>query len=141
MFIAFLAMPAFTQAQTISKQDRVVGKWLTADKKGIIEIYKKESKYYGEIIGGNKEEGEEGEEFDVHNPDPAKRKQSLTGLIILKDLTYDDDEWEDGTIYDPDSGKTYSCVMELDGKNILEITGYIGITLFGRTEVWTRKVE
>ena len=138
ILVAFIAMPFFTQAQTVSKQDRIIGKWLTADKKGNIEIYKKGDKYYGKIVGGNDEGAEE---FDVHNPDPAKRKQRLTGMNILKNFTFDDGEWKNGTVYDPDNGKTYSCVMELTNNNALEITGYIGIKLFGRTEVWTRLVK
>jgi len=63
-------------------------------------------------------------------------------LVILKNFTYvEEDKWEDGEIYDPTNGKTYSCEMELseDGKE-LDITGYIGFTWIGRTSTFT-KVE
>ena len=62
------------------------------------------------------------------------------GINILEGFSYDEDlEWEDGEIYDPDNGKTYSCVMNLiPEKNILEVRGYIGISLIGRTEEWIR---
>ena len=49
-----------------------------------------------------------------------------------------DTKWENGTIYDPKSGNTYSCTMELDGPDKLKVRGYIGISLIGRTDVWTR---
>jgi uncharacterized protein (DUF2147 family) len=77
----------------------------------------------------------------VDNDDPDKNKQSqpIVGLIILKDFGFnDDDEWKDGTIYDQESGKTYDCTLTLKDKNNLKVQGYVGISLFGRTEVWTR---
>jgi uncharacterized protein (DUF2147 family) len=46
--------------------------------------------------------------------------------------------WENGEIYDPKSGKTYSCVMKLESADKLSIRGYMGISLIGRSEVWTR---
>lgn len=54
---------------------------------------------------------------------------------MLKGFEFDDDEWEDGTIYDPENGKTYSCTIKFrDGK--LDLRGYIGISLIGRTQTW-----
>ena len=63
----------------------------------------------------------------------------LLNLQILKDFVYDaeDKEWEDGTIYDPKNGKTYSCYMTLDGTK-LNVRGYVGVSMIGRTSVWTR---
>jgi uncharacterized protein (DUF2147 family) len=76
---------------------------------------------------------------DKNNPDNSKRNQSVVGLLILKEFKFDgDDEWEDGDIYDPESGKTYSCYLSLKDKHNLKVRGYVGISLFGRTEVWTR---
>lgn len=49
-----------------------------------------------------------------------------------------DDEWKDGDIYDPESGKTYSCYLSLKDNNTLKVRGYIGVSLFGRSETWTR---
>ncbi|MEO1367538.1 MAG: DUF2147 domain-containing protein, partial [Acidobacteriota bacterium] len=50
-----------------------------------------------------------------------------------------DGEWSGGTIYDPNNGKTYSCTLELEGADTLKVRGYIGVSLFGRTERWTRR--
>ncbi|WP_276484214.1 DUF2147 domain-containing protein [Paraflavitalea pollutisoli] len=116
------------------KADDVLGTWLTSSKEGKIAIYKTGTKYSGKIQSGSSKE-----HFDVHNPEPARRKDSLIGLVLLKDFAYDGDgKWTDGTIYDPKSGKTYSCNMTLTDRNTLKIRGYIGISLLGRTEVWTR---
>ena len=76
---------------------------------------------------------------DNNNPDKNKQNLPIIGLIILEDFSFDgDDEWKYGTIYDPESGKTYDCNLTLKSKNILHVRGYIGISLFGRTETWTR---
>jgi uncharacterized protein (DUF2147 family) len=47
-------------------------------------------------------------------------------------------EWESGTIYDPENGNTYNCVIKMTDNNTLDIRGYIGIEAFGRTDVWKR---
>lgn len=124
-----------SMAQTF-KADDVVGTWLTSNKEGRIAIYKSGGKYAGKIQSGSSKSTEH---FDVHNPEPARRKDSLIGLELLKNFKYDGDgKWTDGTIYDPKSGKTYSCNMTLTDRNTLRIRGYVGISLLGRTEVWTR---
>jgi uncharacterized protein (DUF2147 family) len=75
---------------------------------------------------------------DKKNPDENLKSRPLLNLELLKDFTFDGkDTWKDGTIYDPKSGKTYSCKMVIE-EDKLKIRGYVGISLLGRTEVWTR---
>ncbi|NBU04628.1 MAG: DUF2147 domain-containing protein, partial [Bacteroidetes bacterium] len=96
-------------------------------------------KFYGKIVW-LKEPLKNGKpKVDDLNPNPAKRSVPLMNLQILKDFVYDadDKEWEDGTIYDPKNGKTYSCYMTLDGTK-LNVRGYVGVSMIGRTSVWTR---
>ena len=58
---------------------------------------------------------------------------------MLKDFVYKGDgEWADGTIYDPQNGSTYNCVIKLKDENTLDLRGYIGLKTFGRTDVWVR---
>ena len=49
-----------------------------------------------------------------------------------------DTRWENGTIYDPKTGNTYSSNLELDGPEKIKVRGFIGISLIGRTDIWTR---
>ena len=58
----------------------------------------------------------------------------------MKNFTYDSNsnQWTGGEIYDPKNGKTYSCKMKLSSDNHLEVRGYIGISMLGRTEHWER---
>jgi uncharacterized protein (DUF2147 family) len=121
------------KAQSFATDD-ITGTWLTADKSGQISIYKSGNKYFGKIKSGTRQE-----QLDVKNPDKARRKDPLLGLVILKDFTFNgSDEWKDGSVYDPDNGKTYSCIITLVNKNKLKLRGYIGFSWIGRTEVWTR---
>jgi uncharacterized protein (DUF2147 family) len=120
-----------------SAQDAVLGKWWTPKRDGQIEIYKSiRGKYFGRLVWG-KSAGKK----DDKNPDPSLRSRELVGINLFTNFTYDagDKEWEDGSIYDPSSGKTYSCKLWLtdDGKT-MNVRGYIGFSLLGRTEKFTR---
>ena len=115
------------------------GVWLSEDKTGKIDIYKAKGKYFGKLIWGKTMYEPNGitSRKDVKNKDEKLRGRNLKELIMLYDFTYHDGVWDGGEIYDPYSGKTYSCTLKLkDGK--LNIRGYIGVSLFGRTSVWER---
>jgi len=131
------------QAQDV-KADDVVGIWLTRDKDSHVQIYKVGDKYFGKIIwletpidsitGKPK--------VDDKNEDPNLQTRPVMGMKLLTDFVFDgSDRWEDGKIYDPKKGKTYSCYMEFTNENKkdkLKIRGYIGFSLLGRTVYWTR---
>ncbi|MBS7564657.1 DUF2147 domain-containing protein [Mucilaginibacter sp. Bleaf8] len=120
------------------RADDILGRWVNSSGEGQIQIYKKGSEYFGKLSWIKLPNDEAGKpKTDKKNPDPALRSRPILGLEILKDFTFDDDTYEGGTIYDPKSGKTYSCKMTLDGTR-LKMRGYIGVSLLGRTEIWTR---
>lgn len=125
------------------KADDVLGFWLVEEKTAVIEI-KKDAKsiYYGEIVWlKDLHTGVAKEKLDTKNPSEKLRGRSLLGLKNIWGFSFDgDEEWVDGNIYDPKSGKVYSAQMELedDGKK-LELRGYVGVPLFGRTTEWTRE--
>jgi len=76
--------------------------------------------------------------LDISNPDATLRSRPKLSLELLKDFTFDgNDVYENGSIYDPKSGKTYRCKLTLNGDE-LKVRGFIGISLLGRTEKWTR---
>ena len=67
------------------------------------------------------------------------RSTPLLGYRMLKDFIYSgDDEWTEGTIYDPQNGSTYSCTIKMKKDGSLDIRGYIGVKALGRTDVWKR---
>lgn len=122
-----------------SEGDKVLGKWLTGDKKAHIELYKCQDKYCGKIVWLIEPNAENGKpKVDEHNTDDKLKIRPLMGLNLLTDFVYDEGgEYEDGEIYNSRDGKIYSCNMDLKG-DVLEVRGYVGISLLGKTETWTR---
>ncbi|MAY84032.1 MAG: hypothetical protein CMP59_07860 [Flavobacteriales bacterium] len=130
-------------AQDANEADRLVGIWEPSHGKAKIKIEKIGDKYYGRIVWLREKIDPETNEpkVDKNNPDEKLRKTPLLGYRILKDFTYNgDDEWAEGTIYDPENGNTYNCIIKMSDENTLDIRGYIGISTFGRTDVWKRLV-
>lgn len=121
---------------TSAAETNIVGTWINQAGDGQIEISLHQEKYIGIIVGGANDQ----ERKDINNPDLALRDRSLLGIQIVGDLTYrDNDRWAGGWIYDPNNGKTYKCKAKLIDVNTLEIRGYVGLSIFGRTETWTKK--
>lgn len=144
LFVAFVGLFMLSSNQGLAqKADDILGVWLNADKDAHIEIYQEDGKFFGKIVWMlNPNDPETGKpKTDNLNPDESLQSRPRMGLLLLKDFVFDDDEWDDGTIYDPKSGKTYSCYMEfedLKDLNKLKIRGYIGVSLIGKTTYWTR---
>lgn len=120
----------------------IVGVWWNQEKDAKIEVFEKNGKFYGKIIWLEKDYEDDGSKpnLDDKNPEKELQKRPVLGLQILSDLVWDEDdnEWDDGNIYDPKSGNTYSCYATLDGNDKINLRGYIGFSLIGRTSVWTR---
>jgi uncharacterized protein (DUF2147 family) len=134
IILLFTLLTAFITVNAQVSESQILGEWLSSKKDSRVLIYKQRDKYYGKIIWGTG-----GSTKDVKNPKQELRNTELVGLVILSGFKFNgDDMWEDGTIYDPREGKTYSCKMTLNDASELSIRGYVGISLFGRSEVWTK---
>jgi uncharacterized protein (DUF2147 family) len=134
MAFLFASVAVFSQSA-----DAVVGKWLNKDSDAHIQIYKKGDNYFGKLIWLKKPNDEAGKaKLDQKNPEAKLKTRPIWGLEILKGLSFEDGEWEGGSIYDPKSGKTYSCKMSLNGNEKLDIRGFIGFSFIGRTDTWSR---
>ncbi len=123
-------------------ENRIVATWLTQSGESKVTIKKgSNSKFYGEITW-LKEPNRDGKpKTDHKNPDPKLRTRHTLGLSLLNGFVYDkdDQEWVDGTIYDPKEGKTYKCLMWFEkDPNQLHVKGYIGFSLIGKEVLWTR---
>lgn len=113
---------SITQA---SIAQEILGKWWNEEKTAQILVYKSGKYYNGKII---------------HHINPAK--QHLINTMVMKQfVTTDQKVYEEGTVYDPKSGKTYSGKITQTSKDKLEMRGYVGISLFGRSSYWTRVKE
>jgi uncharacterized protein (DUF2147 family) len=131
----------FSLAAKADQGSSPVGLWKTEDAQ--IEIFEADGKLSGKIAALNKEYTSDGiEKTDISNPDPAKRSRPLIGLIFMTGFTPEGPgKWDHGTVYDPKTGHTYASFLEYDGGDTLKLRGYIGISLIGRTAVWTKVKE
>lgn len=136
-----LLLIVFGLKLSAQNKDAIVGKWLTPKHDARIEIYKKGEAYFGKLAWVKEANDASGKpKLDVKNPDQTLRSRPLLNLEFLKNFVYKGgDSWENGEIYDPQSGKTYSSKISMPGNDKLNLRGYIGVSLFGRTETWTRE--
>lgn len=134
--IIFFLITIFCQSQS----DDILGIWLEEEKQSKIEIYKKNNSFFGRIIWLKEPLDKHGnEKLDKENPNKLLRNKPIKGLVIMNDLKYKKKgEWTEGEIYDARSGKTYSLEVYMKNSNELELRGYIGFTLFGKSTSWTR---
>jgi uncharacterized protein (DUF2147 family) len=125
-----------------TKPDECLGYWFTEKQDATIEIYKNDAgKYEGKIVWlKDLHTGKKKQILDDKNEDESRHDKPILGMVNLKNFIFDndDEEWQDGTVYDPENGKTYSAYMKMKGGK-LHLRGYVGISLFGRTNVWTRE--
>lgn len=134
-FLIFMFSFSFVKAQ----ESKVVGTWLNEEGTSHIRIFKATNgHYYGKIVWLR----DEPNRLDVNNPDESKRTAPLLELIIMKSFLFDKEknQWNEGSIYDPKNGKTYSCYMWFgDSNDLLFIKGYIlGMKFIGRETRWKR---
>lgn len=139
---AILLIALFMGSMHLNAQS-IFGKWKTIDDetgeaKSIVEIYEKDGKAYGKILQIFRAPHLDQDPSCSKCPDERKN-QKVIGMEIIRDLELDDDEWEDGTILDPKTGKVYDCKLwvDEDDSNKLQVRGYVAI--FFRTQTWLRQ--
>jgi uncharacterized protein (DUF2147 family) len=116
------------------------GNWVTIDdetgvEKSIIKLYIENDTLYGRIEALLLEEDQD---QLCTNCKGSELNQPIEGLIILKGLTRDGEQWIGGTILDPANGKEYQCTLTLEGDSELNVRGFIGFSFIGRTQRWKR---
>ncbi|WP_435357309.1 DUF2147 domain-containing protein [Emticicia sp. SJ17W-69] len=140
LFISFLLINVQNYSKPLrivdnSASDKIIGKWLSEEHDLKVEMYKKNNFYFGKVIWfACIPETPNMEDFkDTENPNPKLRSRKWLGLEVVENLIYNGKStWENGTIYDPNSGRTYSAVVRLKDPNTLIVRGYWGIELFGK---------
>ena len=137
-YAASAALLCFLAVSRAADAPAVEGTWLSGDGDGWIEITQTGPGLSG-VIRGSPNSDDERPDTDAKNPDPALRSRPLIGLELFEGFSWDGDgRWTGGTIYDPNSGKTYRCIITWVDENTLKVRGYVGLPMLGRTETWTR---
>lgn len=122
------------------------GIWFDDTGKGAVEIRRcgengdARARLCGNIVWLKEPNGENGQPLtDGYNPDPGMRSRPICGLQVLGDLSpQPDGAWDEGWVYDPKVGKAYNVEVRLDGRDRLNVTGYKGIKMLGKSFVWKR---
>lgn len=142
LFITLYGLPA-----AAAHPDDIVGKWWSQRRDVQVEIYRQNETYAGRIVWlkepnyrATDPRGMGGKpRIDRDNPDPAKRTRPILGLTIMSDFRCTGNgHWDQGVIYDPLRGYSWRGIIVLVSPDSLSVRGYLGIQLFGRTEMLTR---
>ncbi len=160
LFASLFVLTSWTAAEYYSPTqdspgDILLGDWRPSNGRSVIRISKGETskgqdpnKYYGRIVWVIEKNNPDGTpRVDVNNPDASKQSEKILGMTNMRGLEFVGDEknlvWENGNIYDPNNGSDYSFEMTMDKKNtnIVDGRGYIGVSMFGRTDTWKRMVK
>lgn len=149
LFLAAILLSLISSTFAANQADAIAGIWITQDGKARVEIALQDGAYAGHIVWlkqplfpANDPKGMAGKpKVDRNNPDKKLRTRPIMGLPLLSGFHYaGSGVWAGGMIYDPESGKTYHCKISMMKNGSLHIRGYVGIPLFGRTEIWKRYV-
>ena len=122
----------------------VIGYWVTPDHGAVVNITPCDGGgLCGRLVGLRTDHKPGDVPRDIHNPDKTKRNAPSCGLQLMGGLKAEPgsvSKWDGGWVYDPESGSTYRAEMHLDGSDRLKLRGYLGISLFGQTQDWTREM-
>ncbi len=123
--------------------DPAFGFWLTASQEAIIEIgpcADAPAQACGAIVWLSEPRFEDGSaKHDKANSDPSLRARPICGLRLISGFSrVSSGVWAGGALYDPNDGATYRGTFRATGPRTLDLRGYVGLAVFGRTESWTR---
>lgn len=143
VLLAGLSLSGLLLSAPLHAADSPVGVWKTVDDKtgqdkSVIEITEQDGELSGKVI--EVLQSDQGPNPVCKECEGERHDQPVVGMTILWGLRQDGDEWSGGKILDPNNGKTYKCKMRLveDGSK-LEVRGFIGFSLLGRTQTWIRQ--
>ncbi|WP_432669938.1 DUF2147 domain-containing protein [Flavobacterium sp. SM2513] len=136
----FLVLLTIVFSTTPAQKNSVLGKWKSIDddtgkEMGTVLIYEENGKIYGKVIEITKAEDRD---KLCNNCAGEDKNKPILGLTVIRGLSKDGHEYSGGKILDPKHGKYYKCYINLENPDKLKVRGYIGISLFGRTQYWHR---
>jgi uncharacterized protein (DUF2147 family) len=135
----------FGSAAVYAATDSPVGTWKTIDDatgkpKSIVQITEQNGELQGKVL--QVLQSEEGPHPLCAKCDGERKNQPVEGMTIMWGVSRDDDVWDGGKILDPHNGKTYKVKLTLmDGGQKLDVHGYIGFAMLGRSQVWERQPD
>jgi uncharacterized protein (DUF2147 family) len=136
--LTMMAMASLLLPAEAANPGDVVGTWLTEGGKSKIKIQQVGNSLTGRMVWLKEPLREGKPKLDKNNENAALRKRALLGLALIQGFVFKNGHWEEGKIYNPEDGKTYSCSLSLKNASTLEVRGYVMNPILGKTQVWTR---
>lgn len=138
--ISLAILSLFAQAPAAA-QATPEGLWKTFDDKtgearALVRIFQQDGAFYGRIETSFGP-GENEKQCDKCTDD--RKDQPIVGLMVIRNLKPDDGDFDGGDILDPETGSVYRCTLRVadEGKTLI-VRGYLGLSLFGRSQTWRR---
>lgn len=143
LYIILTALFAPGFSPSTEQPDRILGKWISLQRNVIVEVFKDSSRYKGKIVWFDDSDDKSrplNERRDINNPDTNLRNRKIIGLDVLVGLTYNKkcNCWQNGKIYDTNSGKVWSSSIKMESGNLLKIRGFWHFEFLGRTMTFKR---
>lgn len=145
MFVARLSLILYSIclsgllfANTNEQADKIIGRWLSDNKRSIVEFFEQDGKYFAKTVWLAEPYDENGElKKDIKNPDETMRERVLLGLVCIRDFMFaGNNTYEGGTGYAPKFGKTLEGSIRLLDEKTLELT--VNIAFFSKKLIWTK---
>jgi uncharacterized protein (DUF2147 family) len=141
-FAGYLVLVAWSLFSQAASFDSPAGLWKIIDDRSgtpraLVRITEINNEFRGVIEKGLRP-GED-ENTVCEKCEGVRHNQRLLGMTIVTGMRKQGDVYAGGEILDPDNGKVYRCKITLrDGGTKLQVRGFVGISLFGRTQTWIR---
>ena len=139
--VSLLAFLLLSAPGAWAEDNSPLGEWITDGGLSRVEVYACGAELCGRIVWLQEPNEENGTpKIDDENENEALRGRALMGLDLIAGFVADGrpGRWKNGTIYNPEDGKTYLCTMRLEDTDTLVVRGYVLLPLFGRTQTWAR---
>ena len=138
LLLTFVGLLAFSQTNS-----DILGEWYNAEKTAVITLFEENETVSGKITWMKFPNDDNGNpKADPLNPDDKLKSRARMGMVMMTGFTFTKDgTWDDGELYDPKKGKTYSGMMTLKDINTIDLRGYIGFSFLGRSSAWERKLN
>jgi uncharacterized protein (DUF2147 family) len=136
----FLSVVMITVVQKSFSQnnpDQIIGSWMSAENNLEVEIFKTGDNYKARVEWFDDSDDKSrpmNTRCDFRNPDESLRKRKIIGLVVMNGLIYNEEnnDWEQGKIYDPHSGRDWNAEASLAKRGLLRVRGYWGFQLLGK---------
>lgn len=134
LHLTIISLFMITGAISQNNADEILGYFMSPQENGIYKFYKSGDKYFAKSVWMKRPS-----RLDSLNPDINKRTEKILGSVLVWDFVYDGkNTWSKGYVYDANTGKIYKSKIVRDKDGNLLVRGYLGFSLFGKTEFFVK---